>query len=182
MNRDDILTSSLSPCHLRLFVGERHGRLLRWLAYRKASAVQAHLAKQVVGRLGWRSGSCHWYQHDFRSLRHKPLFYLAMGRNGSGGGCVRNMGRPCGIAYETTARHKGFGQHSSGARRNARPFRQFAHCHSGSCAISCNLRILFQIIQNSALHLPMQGGILQTTKVSEVRHKHCLTRNSQNLF
>ena len=146
MNRDDILTSSLSPCHLRLFVGERHGRLLRWLAYRKASAVQAHLAKQVVGRLCWRSGSCHWYQHDFCTLRHKPLFYLAMGRNGSGGGGVRHMGRPCGIADETTARHKGFGQHSSGARRNARPFRQFAYCHPGSCAISCNLRILFQII------------------------------------
>ena len=140
------MTSSLSPCHLRLFVGERHGRLLRWLAYRKASAVQAHLAKQVVGRLGWRSGSCHWHQHDFCSLRHKPLFYLAMGWNGSGGGCVRHMGRPCGIADETPARHKGFGQHSSGARRNARPFRQFAYCHPGSCAISCNLRILFQII------------------------------------
>ena len=140
------MTSSLSPGPLRLFVGERHGRLLRWLAYRKASAVQAHLAKQVVGRLCWRSGSFHWYQHDFCTLRHKPLFNLAMGRNGSGGGGVRHMGRPCGIAYETTARHKGFGQHSSGARRDARPFRQFDHCHSGSCAISYNLRILFQIM------------------------------------
>ena len=63
------MTSSLSPCHLRLFVDERHGRLLRWLAYRKASAVQAHLAKQVVGRLGWRNGSCHWHLHDFCTLR-----------------------------------------------------------------------------------------------------------------
>ena len=78
--------------------------------------------------------------------RYKPLFYLAMGWNGSGGGCVRHMGRPCGIADEAPAGHKGFGQHSSGARRNARPFRQFAHCHSGSCAVSYNMRILFQIM------------------------------------
>ena len=114
--------TGVQTCALPI-LAERHRCILCRLTDWQIPPVRAHISEEIMGRKHWRRHFLYRFFICVRTLFPVPIC-PAMGRSGTGGCHLRNLGRFDGIINETPTGHQGFRTYPARTRRNARPLRQ----------------------------------------------------------